>query len=131
MRDATTIYAALIAGVFVLVGLAVQSSLAWRVLAQKDANDLREGHWKRIQWAVDLSLDEGERRQRVSSAVLESLAAEPQLDPYDYLVVETALEAQKSVVDRRVADARALLAALAEGDPPDHNAVRRQEPEHG
>ena len=117
MRTDPAIFAALIAGVFVLVGLAVQTSLAWRVLQQKAGNDTREGHWKRIQWAVDLSLADGERQQRVSSVVLESLAAEPALDPYDYLVVETALETQKAVLDRRVADEEALLAALAADDP--------------
>jgi hypothetical protein len=103
---------ALIAATTTLLVLAITSRLNWTFFRQKEGNDLREGHWKRIAWAVDLSLADGdERHRKVSSSVLEALAAEPGMDPYDYLVVQTAIKVQAETLELEEA---AVLAQMSE-----------------
>ena len=99
--------------------LVVQTRLAWVAYTQKAENDHRDQQWKRIQWAVDLSLLEGERELEISGAVLEHLAAETHVDPADYLVIRTALQSQRATILAELDEVRAQFApAEPAGDGP-------------
>jgi hypothetical protein len=113
------ITAALIAATMVALVLVVQTRLAWVAYTQKAENDHRDQQWKRIQWAVDLSLLEGERELEISGAVLEHLAAETHVDPADYLVIRTALRSQRATILAELDEVRAQFA------PPRHESGER------
>ena len=121
------ILAALIAATMVAVVLVVQTRLAWTAYTQKAENDHRDQQWKRIQWAVDLSLSEGERELEISGAVLEHLAAETYVDPSDYLVIRTAVESQRATIMAGLVEARAQVAA-PQGSDADGGSAAAQAP---
>lgn len=110
------IVAALVAGVFVSMTLIVQTAVAWRAFTQRATNDYRDQQWKRVQWAVDLSLKEGEREQWISSEVLASLAQEVHVEKTDYLVIDSAVQSQKERLAVLEAEAEAVLEALSAQD---------------
>ena len=122
------IAAALIAATMVALVLAVQTRLAWLAYTQKAENDHRDQQWKRIQWAVDLSLAEGERELEISGAVLEHLAAETHVEPADYLVIRTALQSQRAAILAELDELRAHLARPRQeaGAPGSSAAVARE-----
>lgn len=121
MLDAS-ITSALIAAVVVLLGLATQTWLGWSVFQQKIEHDHRDQQWKRIQWAVDLSLQPGDRQQEISSATLDFLATKTYVDPSDYLVIETALLSQQREIDESIEEAMAVL--LQERSPDGDEGAR-------
>ena len=111
----SSIVAALIGAVMVLVGLAAQTWLGWSAFTQKLENDHRDQQWKRIQWAIDLSLLEGERELEISGALLEHLAAETYQEPSDLLVIQTALESVNKEATAQMDQVLAELEARLRG----------------
>lgn len=91
-------------------GLVVQTLLALKVLASTNANaqtavqqrddaDRLDAQWERIQWAIDLVLEQDWRRLEVGMEALEQLSDDHSLTELDLKIVLAAIEAGQANIE--------------------------------
>ena len=125
MHPEYALYAAGITASVIAIGLIVQTLLGLRalgvsrgVLQQKTAADASDAQWKRIEWAVNLTLAVDPYAQELGVAALRRLLQQGAvLDDADVTVIIKALEKAKATVEASLDDEpRWALQAGDDGD---------------
>ena len=112
MHPEYALYAAGITASVIALGLIVQTLLGLRalgvsrgVLQQKTAADAADAQWKRIEWAVNLTLAVDPYAQELGVAALRRLLQQGAvLDDADVTVIIKALEKAKATVEASLDD---------------------------
>ncbi len=125
MHPEYSLYAAGITASVIAIGLIVQTLLGLRalgvsrgVLQQKTAADASDAQWKRIEWAVNLTLAVDPYAQELGVAALRRLLQQGVIvDDADVTVIIKALEKAKATVEASLVDEpRWALRAGDDGD---------------
>ena len=125
MHPEYALYAAGITASVIAIGLIVQTLLGLRalgvsrgVLQQKTAADASDAQWKRIEWAVNLTLAVDPYAQELGVAALRRLLQQGVIvDDADVTVIIKALEKAKATVEASLDDEpRWALRAGDDGD---------------
>ena len=125
MHPEYALYAAAITASVIAIGLIVQTLLGLRalgvsrgVLQQKTAADASDAQWKRIEWAVNLTLAVDPYAQELGVAALRRLLKQGVIvDDADVTVIIKALEKAKATVEASLVDEpRWALRAGDDGD---------------
>lgn len=112
MHPEYALYAAGITASVIAIGLIVQTLLGLRalgvsrgVLQQKTAADASDAQWKRIEWAVNLTLAVDPYAQELGVAALRRLLQQDVIvDDADVTVIIKALEKARATVEASLVD---------------------------